>query len=347
MVFRAGCWLLASAVLVSLAGSHAGQPADGPLERFEFTERHMGMPVKLVLYAADGNAANMAAKAAYARIAKLDQALSDYLPESELMQLCGTAGSGRAVRVSDDLWNVLARAQQLAQTTDGAFDVTVGPLVRLWRRARREKELPKTEQLADARRVVGFQMLVLDADTHTAMLTEPKMRLDLGGIAAGYAVDEAMHVLKRCGIERALIDASGDIAVSQPPLGQSGWKIGIVGLDPQQQPRHYLLLANQAISTAGDAFQYVEIDGRRYSHIVDPKTGLGLTQSSLVAVVAPDCMTADGLDTAVSVLGPEKGLELIDQTPKAAGLIIRAEGEPPAVRTYESARFKQLPRAAQ
>jgi thiamine biosynthesis lipoprotein len=168
------------------------------------------------------------------------------------------------------------------------------------------------------------------------------MRLDLGGIGMGYAVDEAMQELKQRGIDRALIDASGDILASDPPPGERGWKIGIGALDPKSPPSRHVLLINQAISTAGDAYQYVEIGGQRYSHIVDPKTGLGLRQSSVVTVVAPDCMTADSLDTAVSVLGPQRGLQFIDATPGAAGIIVQLEGDPGRERTYESTRFGAL-----
>lgn len=312
---------LAQAVAAEPSPPASDEPAN--LARHSFEQRHMGQPIKMILYAPDEPSANRAAEAAYARIAELDRVMSDYQAESELSRLSATAGSGRAVPVSDDLWRVLDRSQRLAVQTDGAFDITVGPYVRLWRRARREKQLPTDARLQEARRAVGYRKLVLDETRRTAELQASGMRLDLGGIAVGYAVDEAMAVLRRHAITRALIDASGDILVSEPPPGEPGWTVGIAPLDAEGPPSRYLSLQRASVTTSGDAFQHVVIGGRRYSHIVDPHTGLGLTDRGSVAVLAGDCITADSLATAVSVLGPKRGLELIDGTPGGAALIVR------------------------
>jgi FAD:protein FMN transferase len=166
----------------------------------------------------------------------------------------------------------------------------------------------------------------------------PNMRLDLGGIAMGYAADEAFKILKRHGITRAMVDASGDIVCGDAPPNVQGWRIGIAPLtESKGPPSRYLWLANGALTTSGDAFQWVEIDGTRYSHIVDPKTGRGLTTRSSVTVTAADCITADSLATAVSVLGPRKGLELIARTPGTAALVVvREEDE---TKTYSSSNF--------
>lgn len=307
------------------------------LRRFEFQQTHMGAPVKITLYATDDGSANQAADAAFARFAELDQVMSDYKADSELSRLSGSAGSGRAVMLSDDLWTVLDRSQRLSEASQGAFDITVGPYVRLWRRARRSKELPSAQRLEEAGRLVDYHLLRLDLERHTAKLLKPGMRLDLGGIGTGYAVDEALAVLAQRGVTRALIDASGDIGAAEPPPGESGWKIGIAPLHAAGPPSRYLSLRNSAVTTSGDAFQHVVIDGRRYSHIVDPRTGLGLTAPSSVTVLAADCITADSLATAVSVLGPERGLDLIDRTPHAAVLIVREDNG--KVETHASQRF--------
>lgn len=334
-------YLLAAYLATAAA---AFEPA--AVERYEFSQDHMGVPVKLVLYAAGREAANDAAEAAYARIAELDQAFSDYRPDSALMRFNRTAGTGERVELSKDLWNVLATAWTWSRDTGGAFDVTVGPAVRLWRRARRERQLPSQQRLDEARSAIGIQHLSLDKG-FGAMLTKPGMRIDLGGIGMGYAVDEAMKVLKRHGIASALIDASGDILVSAPPPGKGGWTIGIAPLSANDPPSVYLSLSDCAVSTSGDAFQYVEIDGRRYSHIVDPRTGLGLSQPSSVTVIAPDCTTADCLSTAVSVLPLEQGLRLIDATPGCAALVVRQEETDGDVRSAESERFGALPRVGE
>jgi thiamine biosynthesis lipoprotein len=293
------------------------------------------------LYAADEAAANRAAKTAYARVAELNRVLIDYDDESELSRLTATAGTGKAVPLSDDLWSVLQFSQRLSEASDGAFDITVGPLTKLWRRSRRQKEIPKAESLAAAREATGFRHLRLDAEQRTAELLKPKMRLDAGGIGMGYAVDEALKVLKREGITSAMIDASGDIGTLDAPPGERGWKIGIAPLSGEGPPSRYVWLANMALTNSGDAFQAVELDGKRYSHIVDPHTGLGLTNRSSVTVIARDCTTADSYATAVSVLGPTAGMKLIEATPGAEVFIVRQE-DSGKVATRESNGFDRF-----
>ncbi len=316
-------------------------PPDAPrLQRFEYARTEMAVPIRIVLYAADTSTATTAATAALARIHQLNDILSDYDPRSELRQLSAAASKGRPVPVSKELWHVLTRAQALAKKSDGAFDVTVGPVVRLWRRARRRQQLPSAERLHDAIILVGNHLIRLSEDDRAVELLRPEMRLDMGGIAKGYAVDEALAVLKLHGIDRALVDAGGDIVVAAPPLGKYSWQVGVAPLQKDGPPSVVVPITHRAIATSGDTWQYVEIDGRRYSHIVDPRTGLGLTDHSSVTVIAADGITADGLASAVSVLGPIKGLELIEATPDAAALIMRApHGK---LETFRSKRWAEL-----
>ncbi len=330
-------WLFA----VGVAAAHA---ETSNLQRFEFTREEMAVPVKILLYATDESAATAAAEAAFARIHRLNSVLSDYDPDSELRRLSETAIRGMGVPVSVDLWRVLVHSQKLSSRSDGAFDVTVGPVVRLWRRARRREQLPVSERLKTAKALVGYDLLRLDKDSQSVELLRPGMRLDLGGIAKGYAIDEALGVLKKHGINRALIDAGGDMVLGDPPPGKNGWRIGVARLKVDTPPHCILVLANVAVATSGDAWQYVEIDGKRYSHIVDPRTGIGLTDHSSVTIVASTGMAADALASAVSVLGPEKGLKLIDETPKAAALIVRLPQQ--KVEIHQSNRWKDLPKAA-
>lgn len=312
--------------------------------RFEFSEAHMGTRFRIVVYAATVRAAAIASSAAFERIGQLDAIMSDYRETSELMRLCKQP-SGTRVTVSEDLFRVLGAAQGLAARSNGAFDFTVGPLVRLWRRARRTGELPDRQRLAEALDSIGYTKVRLDRSTRSVILDKSGMLLDLGGIAKGFAVDEAMKVLKRHGIRRALVAADGDIVVSAPPPGARGWVIGIAPLDSTEEPpSRYLLLRDRAVSTSGDAHQYVEVAGVRYSHIVDPRTGLGLTGRGSVTVVANDCTTSDGLATAASVLGPSEGSRLIDSTPGAAALFMHAGGE--GTVTVETSRWKEVPKPA-
>lgn len=284
----------------------------------------MGVPFRMVLYATNEAHAKTASDAAFARIADLNKKLSDYDLESELSKLSHASGEGRFIRVSDDLWRVLAAAQHWAERADGAFDVTVGPMVNLWRHARRLQQFPRADRLAEARARVGYTNMVLDAKNRSVLLREPEMRLDLGGIAKGFAADEALKVLRMHGARRALVAAAGDIVLGDARPGSRGWKVELDSANGSAPT--FLSLSRAAVATSGDMFQFVEIEGVRYSHIVDPRTGLGLTNSAMVTVIARDGMTADALATAVSVLGPVEGLRLIKATPRTAVRIMHTVG---------------------
>lgn len=327
-------------IFLAAAAYSPGPQADST--RFEFLEAHMGTRFKLVLYAQDAETAAASARAAFARVAQLDATMSDYRESSELVSLCRRAGRG-PVKVSEDLFRVLAGAQEWARRTDGAFDVTVGPLVQLWRRARRTGELPDARRLAQARKLTGYRKLHLDEQARSVRLDRSGMRLDLGGIAKGFAADEAIAVLKRRGISSALVAAGGDIAVSDPPPGTAGWLIAIASPGPSDRPStQHLSLRAAAVSSSGDAEQYLEIGGVRYSHVVDPRTGLGVVGRRSVTVVAPDGTTSDALATASSVLGTGRGLKLIDSTEGAAALFIQATGQ--GLQSFESKRWHAVPK---
>jgi thiamine biosynthesis lipoprotein len=328
-------------LLAALGMLGDADPAQGVLRRFEFKEAHMGTEFRIVLYAPDEATAKKAAAAAFERIAQLDGIMSDYKATSELMQLCKQAGSeGEPVPVSNDLLAVLTRALEISRLTDGAFDITVGPIVRLWRRARRTMQLPDADDLAAARKLVGYQQVQIDTKNRMVRLTAKGILLDLGGIAKGYAAQAALDVLRRHGIRRALVAGGGDIVVGDAPPDATGWKIGIAPLEnPTAKPSRYLSLTHAAVSTSGDTEQYVEIGGKRYSHIVDPKTGLGLTTRMAVTVINTDGKTSDGLATGLCVLGPTRGLEVIEKLESAAALYVIAGPEGPTVQA--SKRFSK------
>ncbi len=328
--------------LPGIVGCTSPRPAPPvtTLERFEFNRPQMGVPFRIVLHAATETNAQTAAQAAYDRVAALNQVLSDYDPDSELNLVCHNTPPGQPAPVSPDLWLMLERSQSLARHTDGAFDATIGPLVNLWRRSRRRLELPPADLLQEARARVGWQNLRLNPRRHTVTFLRPDMRLDFGGIAKGYAADEALAVLRSHGISHALVAAAGDVTAGEAPPGQPGWRVEIGAADHPQAPAPRVVwLRNGSVSTSGDIFQRLEIGGRRYSHIVDPRTGIGLTDHSLVTILAKDGTTADSLATAVSVLGPEAGLKLVQRTPGAAALILRAAGD--RLETHESRRLSQ------
>lgn len=293
----------------------SGCKSEGPAPiRKEYRQTHMGMPFRIVLYARDDREADIAAGAAFNRIAELNSILSDYEPASELTLLSKSSGSGRAVPLGEDLRRVLEKAEEVSRAGNGAFDITVGPLVDVWRRARRQRALPEPEKIAAALRATGWTNVVLgrdEAGRRTATLLRPGMRLDLGGIAKGYALDEATKVLRSHGITRSLVSGGGDMFASGTPPGEPGWKITVGRLDTTNAPpERTVWLKNRALVTSGDLFQRVEIGGVRYSHIVDPRTGQALTDHAQVTVIGREAMTTDATSKVLSVLGSERGVEL-------------------------------------
>lgn len=343
MVILLTAWLLGGGAVAT-----QGATASQSFERFEASQLHMGTKFTIVLYANDAQAANRALRDAFSRIRQLDERLSDYRSDSELSLLSQSAprspsDTPTARPVSSDLWNVLSHAQELSRCTDGAFDVTVGPLTRLWRRARRRRELPAPDRLAAARSAVGYEYVTLHSADRSVTLRRPNMRLDLGGIAKGFAADEALAALARHGIDRAMVNAGGDMSLGAPPPDSEGWKIGIASLDAKAPPSRFLQLQRCGVATSGDLWQFVEINGRRYSHILDPRTGMGLTQRSSVTVVAPNGIMADSLASAVSVLGRDQGLRLVDETEGTSALFLtKVAGK---INEDESTRFRDLPKA--
>jgi thiamine biosynthesis lipoprotein len=330
-------WLMA-ALLVGNAADEAA------LQRYRDVRPAMGTAFEIVLYASDEQTAQRAFDAAFQRIDALNQVFSDYDSESEASRLCRQSPMDQAVAISPDMATVLEYSLKLSGKTEGAFDVTVGPLSRLWRRAHRQRKLPDPKRLAEARAAVGYQYIELDTANRRARFTAPGMRLDFGGIAKGYACDEALVALRGLGITRALVNGGGDLALGDPPPDTPGWRIGVAPLSPDDPPSRILHLANCGVATSGDAWQFTEIDGDRYSHILNPLTGLGIESRSSVTVLAPNGMAADALASAVSVLGPKCGVALIETIEGASCLVVALDVE--GVKTFVSKEFPESDSAA-
>ncbi len=324
--------LVAAIGLIAAATSPSASPE---LSRFEYQHPHMGTLVRITLYAPSAAAADRAAHAAFERVRALDAALSDYRDSSELMGVSRLSGRG-PVAVSADLFRVLDASVHMTRASGGAFDITVGPLSVLWRHARRAGEMPESPDLAAARALVGSDTIVLDRHRRTVTLLKAGMQLDLGGIAKGFAADEAASSLAQRGIARALIAVGGDIVATAPPPGQQGWRVAVAAIEGAP-PAGFIDLRNAAVSTSGDAEQFVVISGRRFSHIIDPRTGTALTGRRSVTIVARNGTNSDALATAVSVMGARDGLALVESTPGAAARVSEETGG--GIRSYQSSRW--------
>jgi thiamine biosynthesis lipoprotein len=292
-------------LLVALNLSSSALPAQGATA--EFREVHLGMEVRIVLAAAEGApfAANTAigersARLAFDRIAELDGMLSDWRATSELRRL-ETATRDQWVDVSRELATVLALALEVARATDGQFDPTVGPLTRLWREAARTGVPIAVSAREAARRRVDYQRVDVDLVRQRVRLRRDSMALDLGAIAKGFIIDEALATLQRAGVPAALVEAGGDMAVFGAPVGTVGWRVAV----PRRVGDTVVVLRSGAISTSGDAAQrVVGADGTTESHVFAPRSGRGLSAGNTITVMGSRAAVTDALATAMSLVSP-------------------------------------------
>ena len=287
--------------LFSMAGAQG-------MERYTFSQPKMGTEFRIVAYGSDPDSVSRAVQTAFARIDSLNRIMSDYDPESEISLLAEKAAldPGRYYPVSEDLWTVLRQAKILSRRSRGAFDVTVGPLSKLWRRAFRRRTFPSPEAIDEARSLVNYRWLKLRSRDRAVRLKKAGMRLDLGGIAKGYTVDAVYEVLQKAGTPAVLVDGGGDIFGGMPPPGEPGWRVAAHRLRADSIRQEIVYLKNGAIATSGDTYRYLEWKGKRYAHIINPRTGLGMTDRRMVTVGAESCMLADALASTFSVVSLSK-----------------------------------------
>lgn len=274
----------------------------------------MGTLFRLQLFAPDEDCATRAAGRAFEEAHRLDRMLSDYHPESELMKLCRKP-AGVAHDVPDELFEVLAESVRLHRLSAGAFDVTIGHLTKEWRRAARRGKLPDERRLGLALSVQGGAAIGLRERERKVVLSKPGMLLDLGGIAKGYAADRMLDVLVAEGCPMAIVSAGGDLRVGAAPPGSDGWEVVLRPFGAGEEGGKALRVAVEhcAVSTSGSVHQFVEIEGHRYSHMVDPVTGLGIDPGLACTVLADRARESDPLATAFCILGVDKGLALAEK----------------------------------
>ena len=309
-------------------------------QKYIFEQPKMGSPFTITLYAQDSVTAANAAAAAFRRADTLNNLLSDYIDSSEINRLSATSGQGRYMPVSAYLFNILQRGVEAAQLSNGAYDISIGPVVKLWRKARKTKQFPDADSLRIALSHTGYKYIHLDSVHRSVWLEKKGMQLDIGGLGKGYVAQLALEVLQQAGLPIAMVNAGGKIVTGDAPPGKQGWLIGINRPgDKEDILPQLLLLHNNAIATSGDIYQYVELDGKRYSHIINPATGIGLTRSKNVTAIALDGTTADWLSTACSVLSPDESMRLIKRF--TGGALLVTEKRKNKLVQKQSALFKQ------
>lgn len=270
--------------------------------RYAYSLQKMGSPFNIVFYSTSVQKADSVANESFKLVDSINSICSDYDTSAELYKL-RRYELGKPIKVSPILFELLIAARQAYKDSYGSFDITIGPLSLLWRSARKSHIFPSPGAIDTARAMIGFRFIKLDTLSHSITFLKPGIQLDMGGIAKGYAADKVAALLKSRGIINALVDAGGDMMAMGSPPQKRGWRIGVNV--PEQQEALLdtkLLLANKAVATSGDAFQYMLHNGKKYGHIIDARTGYGVTFQRNVTVVSPNATTADWLATACSIL---------------------------------------------
>ncbi|MES2796078.1 MAG: FAD:protein FMN transferase [Bacteroidota bacterium] len=302
------------------------QSATSQQKKFSFSEQKMGSAFTIIFFDSDTLHAVTIAEKAFKIVDSLNLSFSDYLESSEISKIASLAGNGEWLEVTDDLFAILKESKYAYEKSSGAFDITIGQLTKLWRKAKKEKRLPNDKIINRALVTSGMKYLALDTLAKKVKLLKKGASIDLGGIGKGYAAQKVFDFLQKNNFRRIIVDAAGNMAIGEPPTDNESWKIAI-----DTPERNYLInnkmlmLNNLAISTSGDANQFVEIYGKRYSHILNPKTGLGLQYQRQVTVVCTNAAKADWLSTALTVLPIKKGL-ILAKKEKAEVLIFEKKG---------------------
>jgi len=298
----------------------------------------MGTFARVVVIAKDLDTVEKCIESALTQIEKVDESMSDYKIDSEISRV-NRDGFTRAVNVSQSTYMVLQKSIEFSKQTDGAFDITVGPLVELFRKAKDSQVLPTHEEIDNAKSKVGYEKLKLDDENWTVQFTVEGMKLDLGGIAKGYAVDKAVEVMQKRGAIGGMVDLGGDIRCFGAPFkGRDHWVIGLqnpkANIDStENKVLLKLKITSGAVATSGDYRQFIEIDGKRHSHILDRETGTSTLGFSSVTIIADKAIDADALATAVSVMGVEKGLELIEQATDVEAILVTSGPKSEMIKT--------------
>jgi len=305
----------------------------------------MGTFARVVAIATDTEIAEECISEAMAEIHRVDELMSDYKSDSEISRVNRDAAA-EPVQVGEDTYEVIKRSVEFSRLTDGAFDVTVGPLMVLFHDEQKQAKAPTEEQIAEAKSKVGFEKLELDNANQTVHFTVEGMKLDLGGIAKGYAIDKAIEAAQRGGATGGMVDIGGDIrCFGTPPEGRDSWVIGVQ--DPNSvlegAEANALLMtlkvANEAVATSGDYQQFVMIEGKRRSHIMNRRTGGSAEGLSSVTIIADNATDADALATAVSVMGAEKGLALIEKLPGTEAILITSGAKHEVLKTTGAEKY--------
>jgi len=303
------------------------------------TREVMGTFARIVSVAPDSKTAKASVQAAFDELVRIDELMSDYKPASPLSQINKNAFKA-PVAAGEEIMEVLSLSKKYSKLSEGTFDVTIGPVVDLWRNSQKQGKKPSDRELADAKAKVGYEKLILNDSDNTVSFAAEGMRLDLGAVAKGYAIDSAVAVMKQTGAVAGLVEVGGDVMTfGVPPKPKKHWLIGLQ--DPTQQEDLLLVLKvnAMAVATSGNYQRYEQIEGKKHSHIKNPKTLHAADSLKSVTIIAPTAVIADILATTVSVIGPQKGLALIETIENTELIMIPADEEQKLIHTKNAPKY--------
>ena len=278
--------------------------------KFSYSEMKMGSAFNLIIVSADSNKANHLARKSYELVDSLNHIFSNYDSSSELSKINASAGL-LPYKMSTAMLDLVQKSQYAYIQSKGAYDISIGPLSSLWRNARKAKLFPEASTVLATKKLVGLNQVKINKRLGTIFLPNADMQLDFGGIAKGYIAQWVINFLKANGIQQALVDAGGDIVMSGAPLNQQGWLIGVnLPETTDDLLNKKLQLSNCSVATSGDVYQFIEYKGVKYSHIINPLTGYGVTNLRNVTIIAKTGATADWLATACSILPIQEAKQL-------------------------------------
>lgn len=316
-------------ILILLAGCRGGKGSEGELKKFESTFFVMDTIVTVQFHAAEGKGEAVIDEI-QGEMQRLEGILSAHLPQSDIARIDQKAGKG-PVKVNPETLEVLSTALKFAEATDGAFDITLAPVLRLYNFAPKQERRPSRQELESKLPLVDWRQVEVDADQGTVYLKKEGMQIDLGGIAKGYITDAALGILAEHGIKSGFVNAGGDIGMLGSKQDGSPWRVGITDPNNSEAGTFFAVVevAGGAIVTSGDYERFfVEKEtSTRYHHIIDPQTGLPATGARSVTVLAPSAELADLLSTAIFVMGPERGIALAESLANVETIIWTREDE--------------------
>ncbi len=304
------------------------------LKSYETKFPAMGTDVQIIVFSDDPKLVETTFRQAEELVEKLAAILTDYEPTSET-RLLSTRAAIQPIHVSEPLWEVLLEADRWNQRSDGAFDCALGSLTSLWRKHRRANKIPSPETVQQARDDCGWQHVQIDPLQKSVSIDNPRIRLDFGAIGKGYIVDKIFELLKERGLDRCLVNISGNMRIGLPPPDRDSWQVAVSPIEGGGEPLRKIGLKQTSIATSGDLWQFIEIDGQRRSHHIDPSTGYGVPGPLAVTTIAPRAVDADALGTIGCIMEWGKFAKLIESLEGTEALrASRADGELSVVQTH-------------